>query len=173
MASRELELAIELCRFQRRTRRPTIIELGHLAELRAEYGAIAEAHRLPAGVITEPLIAGGVGAEWIIPPDADDNRIVIYLHGGCYVTGSVESHRDLITRIALASSIRMLGLNYRLAPGHPFPAAVEDAVSAYQWLLERGADARQIALAGDSAGAGLAIAAALSLRDPARRFPAQ
>jgi epsilon-lactone hydrolase len=171
MPSRELELAIELCRFQRRTRRPAIVELGRLAELRAEYNAIAEPHRLPNDVINEPLLAGGVRAEWIIPPKAANNRVIIYLHGGCYVMGSVETHRDLITRIALETSIRILGLNYRLAPAHPFPAAVEDAVSAYRWLLETGADPRRIALAGDSAGAGLAIAAALNLRDAGLPLP--
>ena len=148
MPSRKLELAIELCRFQRRTRRPSIVELGRLAELRAEYDAFAEPHRLPNDVINEPLLAGGVSAEWIIPPNAADDCTIIYLHGGCYVMGSVETHRDLITRIALATSIRVLGLNYRLAPAHPFPAAVEDVVSAYQWLLETGADARQIAHCG-------------------------
>jgi epsilon-lactone hydrolase len=172
MGRRELELAIALCRLQRRTRRPTVVELGRLAELRAAYDAIAETHQVPGGATSQPVVAGGVSAEWIIPPHADPHRVVVYLHGGCYVMGSVETHRELITRIAFASSMRVLGLNYRLAPAHPFPAAVEDVAAAYGWLLASGIDARRIALAGDSAGAGLALATALKIRDDAVPPPA-
>jgi phosphinothricin tripeptide acetyl hydrolase len=149
-----------------------VIDLGRLAELRAEYSAIAENYLPPEGIRNEPLLAGGVSAEWIIPPNAEDGRAIIYLHGGCYVMGSVETHRELISRIAAASSIRILGLNYRLAPASPFPAAVEDATAAYRWLLETGIEARRIAIAGDSAGGGLAIAAALKLRDDGLSLPA-
>jgi phosphinothricin tripeptide acetyl hydrolase len=140
--------------------------------MRAEYEAIAEKHPPPGGISNEPLLAGGVSAEWIIPPEAGDRRAIIYLHGGCYVMGSVETHRELISRIAAASSMRVLGLNYRLAPASPFPAAVEDVIGAYRWLLENGIEARRIAMAGDSAGGGLAIAAALRLRDDGLRLPA-
>jgi epsilon-lactone hydrolase len=172
MSDRGLELAIELSRFARRTRRPTIVELGRIAELRTEYDTIAERNRLSERARNEPILAGGVDAEWVTPPDSDPNCAIIYLHGGCYVMGSVETHRDLITRIALASATRTLGLNYRLAPAHPFPAAVEDAVAAYRWLLDAGIEAPRIAFAGDSAGAGLALAAALKLRDDRLPLPA-
>src|SRR5271163_2834141 len=159
MVSRGLEIAIELCRWSRRQRRPTIMDLGRIAELRAEYDEIAESNPLPAGVNYQVVEAGGVSAEWISGPGASGGGVIIYLHGGCYATGSVETHRELITRIAIAAAMRVLGLNYRLAPANPFPAAAEDTVAAYRWLLETGIEAGRIAIAGDSAGAGLAIAA--------------
>ena len=124
------------------------------------------------GHADEPLLAGGVSAEWIIPPEAACKHAIIYLHGGCYVMGSVETHRELINRIGAAASTRILGLNYRLAPASPFPAAVEDVAAAYRWLLETGLGARRIAIAGDSAGGGLAVAAALKLRDDGLPRPA-
>ena len=138
MASRELQLAIDLCRFSRRKRRPTVVELGGLAELRARYDDIADSHPLPDDVSYEVEDAGGVSAEWVSGPWCRDDCVILYLHGGCYATGSVETHRDLITRLSIAAATRVLGLNYRLAPAHPFPAAVEDTVAAYRWLLDRG-----------------------------------
>lgn len=96
----------------------------------------------------------------------------MYLHGGCYGMGSVESHRELMTRIAIAASMRAIGINYRLAPANPFPAAVEDASAAYRWLLEEGIEAHRIVIAGDSAGAGLAIAATIKMRDEGVALPA-
>jgi epsilon-lactone hydrolase len=172
MANRALALAIELSRFSRRARRPNAIELGHLAELRYEYQELADHYPPPDGVSYQPVEAGGVSAEWIVPPHARDDRVVLYLHGGCYATGSVATHRDLLTRLAAAASTRLLGLNYRLAPAHPFPAALDDTVAAYRWLLELGIEASQIAFAGDSAGAGLALATTLRLRDDGTPIPA-
>ncbi|MGA2409105.1 MAG: alpha/beta hydrolase [Candidatus Binataceae bacterium] len=171
MGSRGLEIAIELCRFSRRQRRPTVVDLGRLAELRTEYEEIAEGNRLPAGVKYDPVEAGGVSAELMSGPEVSSGGVIIYLHGGCYGSGSVETHRELMTRIAIAASMRVIGLNYRLAPAHPFPAAVEDTAAAYRWLLETGTEARRIAIAGDSAGAGLAIAASLKLRDEGFKLP--
>jgi len=109
MASRELQLAIELCRFPRRRSRPTIVQLGHLAELRAEYDDIATGHALPDDIDHQPVDAGGVRAEWICTPESRDDRATLYLHGGCYGSGSVETHRDLMTRLSLAASTRVLG----------------------------------------------------------------
>jgi monoterpene epsilon-lactone hydrolase len=196
MASRGLELAIELSRFSRRARRPTVVELGRLAELRAEYSELAEGNRISDGVILdcslrslqagpapllaspsaplvyESVVAGGVPAEWVNVPQAHDEAVILYLHGGCYGMGSVESHRELMTRIAIAAPMRLIGINYRLAPANPFPAAVEDAAAAYQWLLEKGIEARRIVIVGDSAGAGLALAMTLKLRDEAAPLPA-
>jgi epsilon-lactone hydrolase len=172
MASRGLELAIELSRFARRARRPTVVELGRLAELRAEYNELAEGHRLPRGVSCEPAVAGNVSAEWVSVGQTRDDGVVLYLHGGCYGMGSVETHRELMTRIAIAASMRVIGINYRLAPANPFPAAVEDAAAAYRWLLEKGIEASRIMLAGDSAGAGLALALALKMRDDEVALPA-
>ncbi|MBV8771927.1 MAG: alpha/beta hydrolase [Deltaproteobacteria bacterium] len=165
MASRELQLVIQLCRFSRRRRGPSVIELGRSAELRAEYDEIASRNPLPSGVSYRPANAEGISAEWLTGPDMDANRAILYLHGGCYSSGSVETHRDLMARLAIESSMRVLGLNYRLAPMYPFPAAVEDATAAYRWLLRIGLEPHRIAIGGDSAGAGLALAATIAARD--------
>jgi acetyl esterase/lipase len=171
-----------------------VVELGRLAELRAEYSELAEGNRLPDGVfldyslrslrtaptpllatpsaplVYQPVVAGGVAAEWVSVPQARDEAVILYLHGGCYGMGSVETHRELMTRIAIASSMKLIGINYRLAPANPFPAAVEDAAAAYRWLLEQGM--QRIVIAGDSAGAGLELAMTLKMRDEAVPIPA-
>ncbi len=116
--------------------------------------------------------AGGVEAEWLDAPGARADRVVLYLHGGGYVLGSVNSHRDMIARLSAAASVRALGLNYRLAPESPFPAAVDDAVAAYRWLLEQGIAPGRVAIAGDSAGGGLTAATLLAIRDRALPRPA-
>jgi monoterpene epsilon-lactone hydrolase len=172
MASPELQLAIELCRSSRSRRRPAVIELGRLAELHARYNKIAECHAIPSDVSYQTVEAGGVSAEWLTTPKSTGDSVLLYLHGGCYATGSVETHRDLMTRLSIEASMRVLGLNYRLAPLHPFPAAVEDAAAAYRWLLEIGIEPARIAIVGDSAGAGLAIAATIVVRDEGLPLPA-
>jgi monoterpene epsilon-lactone hydrolase len=113
----------------------------------------------------ERVSAGGVDAEWVCAPNAASDRFVLYLHGGGYVIGSVNTHRDLIARVSRAAQARVLALNYRLAPEHPFPAAVDDAVASYKWLLAQGAKPSRIAIAGDSAGGGLAAATLVAIRD--------
>ncbi len=147
------------------------MQLGHLAELRAEYDDLAERHALPDDIVYQPVDAGGVRAEWISAQKSRDDRAMLYLHGGCYGSGSVETHRELMTRLSLAASMRVLGLNYRLAPEHPFPAAVEDSATAYRWLLDSGIDPARIAIAGDSAGGGLAIATTITSRDARLPLP--
>jgi acetyl esterase/lipase len=116
--------------------------------------------------------AGGVPADQIAPPGPAPARVVLYLHGGGYSLGSARSHRSLAKRIARDARARVLLPDYRLAPEHVFPAAVEDAVAAYRWLLDAGVAAERIAVAGDSAGAGLALALLVSLRDGDAPLPA-
>lgn len=120
----------------------------------------------------ERLSAGGVDAEWITAPGASPGRTVLYLHGGGYVMGSVNTHRDLIGRISRAAQARVLALNYRLAPEHPFPAAVDDAVAGYRYLLQSGVKPARMAVAGDSAGGGLTLATLVALRDSGLALPA-
>jgi len=108
--------------------------------------------------------AGGVPAEWITAPDAQADRTVLYLHGGGFRMGSIESHRDLMQRLSVVAGARVLGISYRLGPEHVFPAPVEDALSAYRWLLDRGLHPGSIAFAGDSAGGGLALACLFAAR---------
>ncbi|RJP34996.1 MAG: alpha/beta hydrolase [Actinobacteria bacterium] len=124
------------------------------------------------GVRYEALDISGMPAEWAIPQDARDGQAILYLHGGAYVVGSIASHRMLVSQLAKEAGCRALAVEYRLAPENPFPAAVEDAVKVYEWLIARGYKAGNTVLAGDSAGGGLAVAAMLSLRDAGSPMPA-
>lgn len=126
----------------------------------------------PAGVTCTPVEAGGVSAEWSVADGADQDKVILYVHGGGYVMGSAGSHRDMTGRLSQAAGARVLSLNYRLAPEHPFPAPVDDSVAAYRWLLGQGIQASNIAIAGDSAGGGLAFAALIAIRDAGEPVPA-
>jgi epsilon-lactone hydrolase len=127
----------------------------------------------PRGTRIERALCGGVGGERLIPPGVDPaGGTLLYLHGGGYAVGSPRAYRGLAARLARAVGIRAVVPDYRLAPEHPHPAAVEDTVSAYEALLEEGVDPGRIVVAGDSAGGGLALALALSLRDAGRPLPA-
>ncbi len=143
-----------------------------LADRRAELEKMMSRLSPRAGIITQTTDAGGVPAEWVIPPNAAEGAVLLYLHGGGYIIGSPATHRDLVSRIAQAGGLRALVPDYRLAPEHPFPAAVEDATAAYRWLLQSGFPAEQIAIAGDSAGGGLTVATLVSLRDAGVPLPA-
>jgi epsilon-lactone hydrolase len=143
-----------------------------VAEMRANFAAAMSELRVADDVTSTPVDAGGVRAEWIVPPGAEAERVLLYLHGGGYVLCSVSTHRDLISRIARAAGVRALGVDYRLAPEHPFPAAVEDATTAYRWLVSHGTAPEHIAIAGDSAGGGLTLATLVALRDAGDPLPA-
>lgn len=114
----------------------------------------------------------GLPAAWIHPDGADEKKIIIHLHGGGYVTGFVDSHLMMCVPMAKALRRKMLMPEYRLAPANPFPAALDDSLKAYRWLLAQGIDPRDIVISGDSAGGGLALATALSLRDSGDPLPA-
>lgn len=126
----------------------------------------------PAGVTCTAVDASGVSAEWSVADGADQDKVILYVHGGGYVMGSAGSHRDMTGRLSQAAGARVLSLNYRLAPEHPFPAPVDDTVAAYRWLLGQGIQASNIAVAGDSAGGGLAFAALIAIRDAGEPVPA-
>jgi acetyl esterase/lipase len=114
----------------------------------------------------------GLSAAWLRPDGADEKKIIIHLHGGGYVTGFVDSHLMMCVPMAKALKRNMLLPEYRLAPAHPFPAALEDSLKAYRWQLAQGMDSKNIVLSGDSAGGGLALATALALRDAGDPLPA-
>jgi len=120
----------------------------------------------------EKVDAGGVPAEWVAAPGFDGQRAVLYLHGGGYAIGSINTHRRLAYDISAACGARVLVIDYRLAPEHPFPAAVDDATKAWRWLLQQGFGANRLAIAGDSAGGGLTIATLVTLRDQKLALPA-
>jgi len=142
------------------------------AEMRRGLDALGDLSPPLPGVTATPVDAGGVPATWFSATGGAAGRIVLYLHGGGYVMGSVRSHRPLLERLALAVQGRVLALDYRLAPEAPFPAAVEDACAAWHWLLASGAAPERIAVAGDSAGGGLAVALLVALRDARVALPA-
>ena len=114
----------------------------------------------------------GVSTEWITTPNSKTKRVVLYIHGGSFVAGSIKSHRSLAANIAHAAKARSLIIDYRLAPEYPFPSALEDTLSAYQWLLDHKYAPEHISIAGDSAGGGLTIALLLKLRDLTLPMPA-
>ncbi|CCW15832.1 lipase/esterase [Sphingobium indicum BiD32] len=124
------------------------------------------------GVVGEPVMAGGVDAMWIVAPGATRERVFLYLHGGGYRVGSIRSHFDLIARISAASGAAGFAINYRLAPEHPFPAAIEDVLTTCEWLVGQGVSLDHVALAGDSAGGNLALAGTLKLRAKGGATPA-
>jgi acetyl esterase/lipase len=123
-----------------------------------EYGVAAD-------VSVEPVSANGVRAEWTSTPRAASDAAILYFHGGGYVIGSLDSHRHLVAEAGRAAGIWALALDYRLAPEHPFPAAVDDTLAGYRYLLGRGIKPGRIAIAGDSAGGGLVVAAMVAIRD--------
>jgi epsilon-lactone hydrolase len=141
-----------------------------VAQMRSDWDAAFSGCTVP--VSCRLVSAGGVDGEWIVPADAPRDKAILYFHGGGFRLGSIASHRDLIARIAEASRCRVLAINYRLAPEYRFPAALEDALTAYAWMLEQGLAPRDIALVGDSAGGNLVLTTMLSLRDRGQPLPA-
>jgi acetyl esterase/lipase len=122
-----------------------------------------------ADVTVSAVSANGIPCEWVAGPSPDPWRVVLYLHGGGYVMGSLNTHRQLAGWISKAAGARVLNVDYRLAPEHRYPAAVDDAVAAYEWLLSQGVAPSGIVVGGDSAGGGLTAATLLAIRN--RRLP--
>jgi epsilon-lactone hydrolase len=147
-------------------------ETPDLAYSRAAYERMAVLLGGAPDAKCEKVDAGGVPAEWVAAPGVDPERAVLYLHGGGYAIGSINTHRRLAYDISAASSARVLLIDYRLAPEHPFPAAVDDAATAWRWLLQQGFTPDRLAIAGDSAGGGLTIATLVNLRDQKLGLPA-
>ena len=143
-----------------------------VATMRAAMDTMSATAEIPEGVRYESTTVGGVPAEWARTNAETSGRTLLYFHGGAYCVGSVATHRGLVGRLALAISANALSLNYRLAPEHPFPAAIDDAVAAYRALVMSGVSPSRIVLAGDSAGGGVTIATLLALRDAGDRLPA-
>jgi monoterpene epsilon-lactone hydrolase len=140
-----------------------------VAQMRSDWDAAFGGSTAP--VAYERVCAGGVDGEWISPANVPEDKAILYFHGGGFRLGSVTSHRDLMAQIALASGCRVLAINYRLAPEHRFPAALDDALAAYGWMLDRGLKSENVAFAGDSAGGNLVLAAMLALRERGLPLP--
>ncbi|MFQ5933893.1 MAG: alpha/beta hydrolase, partial [Dehalococcoidia bacterium] len=165
MASRELAEVIELFTPPETETSPT------LEESRAGFEELMSQFPVPSDVNLEVVDAGGVPSEWVVTPEADTGRVVLYLHGGGYVLGSIATHRAFCARLSKAAGARVLVIDYRLAPEHPYPAAVEDALTTYRWILSQGIDPARIVIGGDSAGGGLTVATLVALRDAGDTLP--
>ena len=160
MASPELDKAIALFREGKsETQAFTSVD-----EFRVWYESFTGQFELPDDAVFEQVGAGGVSAEWVSTPGVSEDRVVMYLHGGGYMIGSMRTHRSPLAYLSRVSDSRVLGLNYRLAPEHPFPAAVEDSVAGYRWLLSQGVSPQRIVIGGDSCGGGLTIATLVALK---------
>src|SRR5262245_66013252 len=158
MSKHQVQTIVEMLRSK-----PVVDPNGTVEEARASFEQAAGMFPVDGDIRREAVSAGGIPAEWVSAPDLDAGRAVRYLHGGGYVIGSINTHRSLAARISRASRARVLVIDYRLAPEHPHPAAVEDAVAAYRFMLARGLRPARIAVAGDSAGGGLTVATLLAL----------
>lgn len=141
--------------------------------LRADMESTLAALPPVPGVTHQPAMAGGVPAEWTIPVGIEPQGTILYFHGGGYFQGSIATHRRLVAALSLSAGARGLSVDYRLAPEHPFPAAVDDAVMAYRWLISEGGEVPgRVVVAGDSAGGGLTFATLVALRDRGDPLPA-
>ena len=143
----------------------------HLAGRRERLDSFGTLYPLEADVTLTKVSANGVSAEWSQTPAADAKRAILYMHGGAFVAGSIASHRLLVTALGRAAGARTLAIDYRRAPEHPFPAALDDTLAAYRFLLAEGFAPHDIAIAGDSAGGGLTMGALLALRDAGEPLP--
>src|SRR3984957_4701776 len=144
-----------------------------LAERRATFAPAGRPHPVPDDVAVTDATAGGVPAHWLAAPGTDAGRVLLFLHGGGFEFGSVRSDGELAARLGRAAGMRVLFPEYRLAPEHHFPAAIDDVVAAWRWLrADQGLDAGSIAVAGDSAGGGLAVALLVAIRDAGEALPA-
>jgi acetyl esterase/lipase len=140
-------------------------------ERRARLDEVGSVWPVATDVTLTPLTIGDVPAEWSSAPGSDTSRVLMFFHGGGYCSGSIRSHRRMVTEAGRAAGVRTLAVDYRLAPEQPFPAALDDALSAWHFLRREGLAAGCIAVGGDSAGGGLSLALTLKLRDAGEELP--
>jgi acetyl esterase/lipase len=167
MSQQQLQTIVQMLRSK-----PVVDPNGTVEEARVAFEQVGSMFPVDADITREVVSAGGVKAEWVSAPDAEPGRAVLYLHGGGYVIGSINTHRSLAARLARAAKAPALVIDYRLAPEHPHPAAVDDSVAAYRWILAQGLKPARIVVAGDSAGGGLAVATLVAIRDAKLPLPA-
>jgi monoterpene epsilon-lactone hydrolase len=143
-----------------------------IAELRKLDEFIIKNQKIPTGTEITPVRDEGIAAEWVRAPAVQKERAVLYLHGGALVMCSPATHRELAARLSAITNAAVLVLDYRLAPEYPFPAAMQDAVWAYRWLLDKGYSEGHLVIGGDSAGGGLGLQTLIALRDEKSPLPA-
>ena len=160
-------------RFTRLSRPPPTGAVTDIEELRRQFDYLTERFApVPADAAFETAQVGPVKGEWVRVPGAASHRLILYFHGGGYISGSPESHRSLAARLCSAAQANAFSVGYRLAPEFAFPAGLRDGIDAYRHLLQRGFSASQIVLAGDGAGGGLAFACTLAIRNAGLARPA-
>ncbi len=128
--------------------------------------------KIPDGIKIKKENIDGITAEWLIPDGADSDNVILYVHGGGYVSGSCNDHRGFVSKFAKNCNVTTLQFEYRLAPEHPFPEGLNDSVAVYIWLLDKGFQPSNIVIAGESAGGGLALAMLLALKEQNISMPA-
>jgi monoterpene epsilon-lactone hydrolase len=143
-----------------------------VAALRALDEAIVRVQRPPKGTRVSAVDLNGLSGDWIQGPGADSDAAILTLHGGAFVTGSPAAHRETAARVSLSAGVRVFSLAYRLAPEHPFPAAVDDTLSAFRWLLDQGIPPSNLVMGGESSGGGLALQALLRMKEEGIPLPA-
>jgi acetyl esterase/lipase len=142
-----------------------------LEVLRSAYDQLQQSFPMADDVEYEEIQIEHIYTDWVSVPESRDDSVIMYLHGGGYVIGSKSGYREFASRIARACKARVLVVEYRLAPEHVFPAALDDAVMAYRWLLNQGINSENITVFGDSAGGGLTLATLVALRDTGDALP--
>jgi monoterpene epsilon-lactone hydrolase len=147
-------------------------ETDSIETIRHKLDKLTSMAAIPRRVKFEKTECEGMPIEWATPKNFKNKGVVLYLHGGAYVSGSIATHRALVGRIAIASKTKCLAIEYSLAPERPFPHGLNDAIKAYHWLIKQGYDHKKIIVCGDSAGGGLAIATLVKLRDDNAPQPA-
>jgi len=162
-----MERVIELLKkFQQMTDKPTV------ESTRKGLEQLAVMSKIQEDIICEPVKINNIEGELIKAPGVKQDKVLLYLHGGAFVAGSIDTHRDLISRISRAGNIKVVAINYRLAPEHPYPAALEDAFNSYQWLIsEKNFNPKNIIIGGDSAGGTLTLSVLIKIRDGGLPLP--
>ena len=161
----EIERVVELCLSRRGEGLLDIPARRHAFDAREELGAVAK------DVAVTTVTFDGIAGEWLTPRGARGASVLLYLHGGGYCWGSLDSHRPLVSALAREAMMPALVVDYRRAPEHPYPAALDDAMAAYRWLITQHPEMQRVAIAGDSAGGGLTLATLLALRDAGDALP--
>lgn len=142
-----------------------------LAERRQRLDLVAAADPIAPDIQFKPQMIGMLEAEWSLAPGSDTTKTLLFFHGGGYCSGSIQSHRRMVAETGRAARVRTLALGYRLAPESPFPAALDDGLAAFEFLLAQGIPAASIAIGGDSAGGGLTLATMIRLREAGKPLP--
>lgn len=128
--------------------------------------------KIPQGIAIKPQTIEGIRGEWLIPENSNPEKLILYVHGGGYVAGSCSDHRGFVSKFAKNTGVSNLVYEYRLAPEHPFPAAPDDSLKIYRWLLAEGYKPENILVAGESAGGGLCLALLLAIKEAQMTMPA-